>query len=63
MYCGRALAYCNKGNHDKAIADLREAIRLDPKAAETYWMQSVALMKGDRAKAIEDFARAKRAGP
>ena len=32
----RGLAYESKGDHDKAIADHTEAIRLDPKFADAY---------------------------
>ena len=35
-YVGRAAAYENKGEHDKAIADLNQALRLDPNDAAAY---------------------------
>src|SRR5262249_32674896 len=38
----RALSYKSKGDFDRAIADLSEAIRLDPKHAEAYYLPSVA---------------------
>jgi tetratricopeptide (TPR) repeat protein len=36
MYLGRALQYSYKRDSDRAIADLNEAIRIDPKDATAY---------------------------
>ena len=59
----RGSAYRAKGKHNKAIADFTEVIRLDPKNAKAYWNRGVAYSEtGERAKADEDFARAKKLG-
>ena len=33
----RGFSHAEKGDHDKAIADFTEAIRLDPKDADAYY--------------------------
>ena len=59
--CG--LAYESQGNHDKAIADYTETIRLSPEDADAYHGRGIAYQnKGDKEKAEEDFAEAKRFG-
>jgi Tfp pilus assembly protein PilF len=51
------------GDYDKTIADCTEAIRLDPKNAMAYEARAGAYEKeGDKAKAEEDFAQAKKLG-
>ena len=53
-----------KGEHDKAIADYTEAIRLDPKDAEAYCNRGLAYgNKGDYDKAIADYTEAIRLNP
>ena len=60
---GRAAAYFNRGNallqkgdHDKAIADFDEVIRLEPKNASAYNNRGNARNeKGDADGAIDDF--------
>ena len=42
-YCNRGVAYANKGDYDKAIADCNEAIRLDPKDAVAYCNRGLSL--------------------
>ena len=57
-------AYGQKGEHDKAIADCTEAIRLDPKDAKAYCNRGVAYgSKGEYDKAIADFTEAIRLDP
>ena len=49
--------------YDKAIVDYSEAIRLDPKNAEADYGRGLAHeKKGEKAKADEDFAQAKKLG-
>src|SRR6516165_1783137 len=60
----RALSYKSKGDFDRAIADLSEAIRLDPKYAEAYYLRGVTYRnKGDSDHAIADFSEAIRLAP
>ena len=60
----RALSYRSKGDSDRAIADLSEAIRLDPKYAEAYYLRGVAYWnKGDLDRAVADYSEAIRLDP
>ena len=64
MYWERGLAYENKGEHDRAIADFTEAIRLDPKYDIEYYGRGLAYEnKGDYDKAIPDYTEAIRLDP
>ena len=57
------LHYMQEGEHDKAIADCTEAIRLDPKLAIAYYERGLVYQKkGEKAKADKDFAQAKKLG-
>jgi Flp pilus assembly protein TadD len=48
---------------DKAILDFTEAIRLNPSFGEAYQQRGLAYEKsGEKAKAEEDFAQAKKLG-
>jgi tetratricopeptide (TPR) repeat protein len=54
----------DKDEHDKAIADYTEAIRLDPKNALAYYHRGVAYgNKGEHDKAIADCTEAIRLTP
>ena len=53
-----------KGDFDKALADLTEAIRLDPKLAQAYLCRGEAYSeKGEHGKAIADITEAIRLEP
>ena len=59
-----ALTYGKKGDHDKAIADFTEAIRLNPNDAEAYYSRGCEYFeKGDHDRAIADFTEAIRLNP
>jgi len=63
-YHNRSVAYNRKGEYDRAIADLDEAIRLDPKFALAYNNRGVAYKnKGELDRAITDFDEAIRLNP
>ena len=59
------MAYGQKGDHDKAIADFTEAIRHNPDfAANCICNRGIAYeKKGDHDKAIADFNEAIRLNP
>ena len=51
-YRHRGLAYWNKGDYEQAIADLTEAIRIDPNMANAYYDRGmVNLSRGTKAGA------------
>ena len=53
-----------KGDHDRAIADYSEAIRLDPKHASAFNNRGIAYRaKGDHDRAIADYNEAIRLDP
>ena len=59
-----AALFEKKGDHDKAIADFTEAIRLNPKLAQAYYNRGMIYRKkGDHDKAIADFTEAIRLNP
>lgn len=63
-YRNRGLAYRNKGNDDRAVADLDTAIRIDPSFAEAYRIRGIAYRnKGDYDRAIADHSEAIRLDP
>lgn len=60
----RGLAYFEKGDNDKAIADFTQAIQLDPKNADAYGRRGDAYSKqGDYDKAMADYQQAIRLNP
>jgi tetratricopeptide (TPR) repeat protein len=53
----RGIAHDEKGNHDKAIADFTEAIRIQPTMHKAYDDRGIAFIhKKDYARAIADFS-------
>jgi lipoprotein NlpI len=63
-YHNRGLAYAAKGDHDRAIADYSEAIRLVPKDADAHFDRGLAyLYGGNPAKALADALQASRLDP
>ena len=63
-YNNRGNACDAKGDHDRAIADYTEAIRLDPKYACAYNNRGLAWRaKGDHDRAIADYTEAIRLDP
>ena len=64
-YSYRGLAYREKGETDRAIADYTEAIRLDPKHAEAHVNrgQAYSLKREGTDRAIADFTEAIRLDP
>src|SRR5262245_56508978 len=63
-YFNRGNAYDDKGNHDRALADYSEAIRLDPKDAKVYYNRGLTYFdKGDYDRAIADHSDAIRLNP
>ncbi|HTP07332.1 MAG TPA: tetratricopeptide repeat protein, partial [Anaerolineae bacterium] len=58
-YNNRGLAYLNKGNYDRALTDLNEAIALNPQLAEAYKNRGdIYGQKGDYDRAIIDLDKA-----
>jgi tetratricopeptide (TPR) repeat protein len=63
-YYSRGLAYYDKGDDDRAIAEYIEAIRLDPKFAQAYSSRGLAYdHKGDLGHADPDYNEAIRLDP
>ena len=64
FYSNRAAAYHEQGDIDRAIADLNEAIRLDPKLAMALNNRGAAYNeRGDNDRAIADYNEAIRIDP
>ena len=58
------IALATKGRMDDAIAEFRQALRLDPESAVTYWHLGAALAsRGARQEAIESLRRSVRLDP
>jgi tetratricopeptide (TPR) repeat protein len=63
-YINRGNAYRSKGDNDRAIADLNEAIRLDPKSAMAFNIRAGTYhQKGDNDRALTDLNEAIRLDP
>ena len=63
-HCKRGIALDAKGEHDKAIVEYSEAIRLDPRSVLAYNGRGVAWAKqGQYDKAMTDFDEAVRINP
>jgi tetratricopeptide (TPR) repeat protein len=59
VYPLRGLAWSNKKDYDKAIADYTKGIEINPQSAEAYGGRGDAWYgKGDYAKAIADYTKA-----
>jgi tetratricopeptide (TPR) repeat protein len=59
IYNNRGTAYNSKGDHDRAIQDFSEAIRLSPNHGYTYRNRGIDYYeKGDYDRAIQDFNEA-----
>ena len=58
-YVSRSGEYANRGDWNRAVADMNEAVRLDPNCVSTY-MERAGLYqkKGDHTIAIADFTEA-----
>jgi Flp pilus assembly protein TadD len=56
---GRGLGYAAKGDYDRAIGDLDQAIQLDPKNATSYAGRCAALInRGEADQALNDCNKA-----
>jgi tetratricopeptide (TPR) repeat protein len=63
-YDFRGIAYGNKGDYDRAIADLDQVIRLNPKNTYAYTDRGLAYgEKSNYDRAIADFDQAIRLNP
>ncbi len=57
-YNNRGIAYGNKGDYDRAIADHNKAIELDPRYAKAYNNRGVDYADKDYEKALADYNKA-----
>ncbi len=64
VWQNRGIAYQTKNEHDKAIEDFSEAIRLDPKDPDAYHRRGIAYhVRKEYSKAIKDYSEAIRLNP
>jgi tetratricopeptide (TPR) repeat protein len=55
----RGNAYYEKGDYDRAVADLTESVRLDPGHVDPFYLRGLAYdAKNDHDRAIADFGHA-----
>ena len=59
----RGDAYTDKGDHDRALADYNEAIRLDPNNALAFCNRGRAKLNINDASGNADIAKAKQLDP
>ena len=63
-FYNRGTAYYGKGDHDRAIQDYKEAIRLNPQDASAFYNRGLAYSrKGLQDRAIQDYSEALRLNP
>jgi tetratricopeptide (TPR) repeat protein len=59
-----ALAHAERGEHDRAIEELTETVRLDPANVDAFRERAaLALRRGDARRAVDDFSEALRLQP
>ena len=64
FYVNRGLAHYNKGQYDEAISDYTEALKINPRYAETYVNRGTAYYsKGQFDQAISDCTEALKINP
>ena len=58
-YLARGLSYGQRGDYDRALEDMQQAVRLEPSSAEAYYWRGLAYaFKHEYELAIRDFDRA-----
>ena len=63
-YNNRGSAYSDKGQHDRAIQDYDQAIKLNPSNARAYYNRGIAYSaKGQHDRAIQDYDQAIKLDP
>ena len=62
-YNNRGIAYCEKGDYPKAIADFTRVVEIDPKNGKGFNNRAVAhWLKGEPDHALQDLTRAQGLG-
>jgi tetratricopeptide (TPR) repeat protein len=58
-YYNRSIAWTNKADYDKAIADCTEAIRIDPKCTDAYYNKARCLaLQGKTEPSLQNLRKA-----